>query len=131
MQCSEQHHLLLSAVDALVQELPLGLLVDQVDPHCVVLEVEVVERVVLKPQQEDVELSDALLHDGERGVEPADVHAGALDQCARVQLERAHLGARHDAVRQVGEVAFGRQDAVVEAAGGCVAVAVRRVVSVA
>ncbi len=43
---------------------------------------------------------DALLHDGERGIEPADIHASALNQGARVQLRGADLGGGRRAVHQ-------------------------------
>jgi hypothetical protein len=43
---------------------------------------------------------DALLHDGERGIEPADIHASALNQGARVQLGGADLGGGRRAVHQ-------------------------------
>ena len=54
LQRGEEHHLLLGAVDLLVEDLPLGLLVDLVDPDGVVLRTQVVERKVLEPQQEGV-----------------------------------------------------------------------------
>ena len=66
----KEHHLLLRAVDLLVQQLPLGLLVDEVDPDGVTLGVEVVEGVELEPEEERVEVSDSLLHQRQRGVEP-------------------------------------------------------------
>lgn len=50
LQSREQHHLLLRALNLLVEDLPLGLLVDLVDPDGVVLRVQVVEGVVLEAE---------------------------------------------------------------------------------
>lgn len=58
----KQHHFLLRAVYLFVQQLPLGLLVDEVDSDGVALGVEVIEGVELESQQERVEVSDSLLH---------------------------------------------------------------------
>ena len=71
LKSGKEHHLLLGAIDALVENLPLGLLEDEVDPHRVSLGVEVVEGVELEPQEERVKVPDALLHQREGGVEPS------------------------------------------------------------
>ena len=70
MQRREEHHLLLRAVDDPVQDLPLGLLVDQVDPDRVRLGVQVVEGVELEAEQQRVEVTDPLLHQGQGRVQP-------------------------------------------------------------
>ena len=62
LERGKQHHLLLGAVNLFVEQLPLGLLVDEVDSDWVALGVEVVEGVELESQQERVEVSDSLLH---------------------------------------------------------------------
>ena len=82
---------------------------------------------------------DSLLHDGERRVEPADVHARALDQRPGTELERPNFRRRRRAVNQ-GDVVEGpavglrAQPAAVEAGvgiGRAVAIDVGRVVPVA
>ena len=47
------------------------MLVDEVDPDGVTLSVEVVEGVELEPEEERVKVSDSLLHQRQRGVEPS------------------------------------------------------------
>ena len=79
-----------------------------------------------------------MLHNGEGGIEPAHVHAGALNQGARAELGGANLGSGWWAVheRDVVEgapVRLCRQPAAVEAVvdvGRAVAVDVWRVISI-
>lgn len=64
LQSGKHEHLLFGAVQLLVQQLPLGLLVQLVNAHLVVLGVQIEERVVLEAQQQCFVLANALLHNG-------------------------------------------------------------------
>lgn len=86
LQRAEHEHLLFGAVDLLVEQLPLGLLVDLVDAHRVVLGVQVVERVELVAQQQRAELAHALLHDRQRRIQPPAVQPHTHNQLDIHQL---------------------------------------------
>ena len=93
LQRAEEHHLLLRAVNALVENLPLGLLVDQVDPDGVAPGVEVIEGVELEPEEERVKVPDSLFHQRQRGVEPpAEKRRGEMSEQIFISDVRASRG---------------------------------------
>ena len=58
----KEHHFFLSAVDNTIQDFPLCLFINQVDPNRIRFWIEVVEGVKLETKKQRVEIADPLLH---------------------------------------------------------------------
>ena len=75
----EHQHLFFGAVDFLCEQLPLGLLINHVDAYCIGFRIQIIEGVEFELQSKCVEFADTLFHDGQGGIQPADVHSRPLD----------------------------------------------------
>lgn len=71
LQRGEHQRFFLGAIDFTAEQTPLGLFVYLIDAHGVQPGVQVVERVELESQFQQVVLSNALFHDRQRRIQPS------------------------------------------------------------